>query len=129
MATKLKDQRRADLIVPYTRPAAKEEGPDISTTFATALPMAAMFTRQKMVGWMAVVFALQSFLNEPSTSAVVDTEKPKQPAVFTLGMSGMALFVTYMPMFFPNSKLMPGTGTGTGTGTGPAQPVAPEAAA
>lgn len=63
--------------------------------------MAAMFTRQKMVGWMAVVFALQSYLNEPNSSITVNPDKPKQPAIFSIGMSFMALFVVSIMVYWP----------------------------
>lgn len=51
--------------------------------------MAAMFTRQKSIGWASVILALQGWLNE--TPAAV--EAGKQPAFFAVGMSLMALFI------------------------------------
>ncbi|TVY85739.1 hypothetical protein LAWI1_G008641, partial [Lachnellula willkommii] len=48
MSTK-KDMKRADLIIPYQIPTAKEGG-DISATLGSTLPMAAMFTRNKFIG-------------------------------------------------------------------------------
>lgn len=67
MATK-KDMRRADLsksmrhpmppmllipfaVIPYQIPAPKEGASDISGTLGSTLPMAAMFTRNKFMGW------------------------------------------------------------------------------
>ncbi|KAI9641079.1 hypothetical protein NHQ30_010507 [Ciborinia camelliae] len=50
MATR-KDMRRGDLIIPYQVPAAKESPSDFSGTLGSTLPMAAMFTRNKLIGW------------------------------------------------------------------------------
>lgn len=38
-------------VIPYQIPVQKESAGDISGTFASTLPMAAMFTRNKYVGW------------------------------------------------------------------------------
>jgi hypothetical protein len=51
--------------------------------------MAAMFTRSRMIGWGAVVFALQSWLNETPT----DLAAGKQPAYFGMGMAIMSLLI------------------------------------
>ncbi|KAE8440773.1 hypothetical protein EG329_006590 [Mollisiaceae sp. DMI_Dod_QoI] len=107
MATK-KDMRRADLIIPYQIPAAKEGASDISGTLGSTLPMAAMFTRNKFIGWASVVFAIQNWLGESE-----DAKKTaSQPAYFSVGMSIMALVVTYLPMFLPPAPV-PGQVTGT----------------
>jgi hypothetical protein len=68
MSTK-KDMRRPDLsmpsslpcfdqkltasstVIPYQLPTAKEAASDISGTLGSTLPMAAMFTRNKFIGW------------------------------------------------------------------------------
>ncbi|KAF2176169.1 translation initiation factor SU [Zopfia rhizophila CBS 207.26] len=82
MASK-KDMRRADLIVPYAEPATEKSGGDMASTMASTLPMAAIFTRNKMVGWTAVVFALQSWLAEtPEQKRTSAT-----PAYFSVGMA------------------------------------------
>ncbi|KAA8909331.1 hypothetical protein FN846DRAFT_625165 [Sphaerosporella brunnea] len=107
----LKDQRRADLIVPYAEPEAKASENNVGETFSTALPMAAMFTRNRMVGWGAVIFSLQNWLNE----SPADLAAGKQPAYFAMAMAFMSLLITYMPVFFPT----PDRAT---TGTGPAAP-------
>jgi len=113
-----KDQRRPDLIIPYA-PSQNESASetDIAGTLSTALPMAAMFTRNKMMGWAAVIFAVQSWLNETPGSSSFD--KGKQPAIFSLGMAFMSLGITYMPMFMP----VPGQQRVDASGTGPAGPV------
>ncbi|KAF4624817.1 hypothetical protein G7Y89_g13354 [Cudoniella acicularis] len=91
------DMRRPDLIIPYQSPAAKENAGDISSTLGSTLPMAAMFTRNKFIGWASVVFAIQNWLGESA-----ETRKTaSQPAYFSVGMSLMALAVTYLPMFLP----------------------------
>ncbi|KAF1841448.1 SUI1-domain-containing protein [Cucurbitaria berberidis CBS 394.84] len=84
MASK-KDMRRADLIVPYAEPAKDKNENDMSSTMASTLPMAAIFTRNKMIGWVAVVFAIQSWLAEtPEQKRTAST-----PAYLQVGMSGM----------------------------------------
>jgi len=124
----LKDQRRAELIIPYRPTEQKAEDrmspfpplrdadvylESFSETLGTALPMAAMFTRHKMIGWTAVVFAIQSWLNESPAQVAAG----KQPGYFAVGMALMSLMLTYMPIFFP-------TASNAATGTGPAAPVA-----
>ncbi len=70
MSTK-KDMRRPDLsnynsppsldqwltsrptVIPYQIPAGKDAPSDISGTLGSTLPMAAMFTRNKFIGWYA----------------------------------------------------------------------------
>ncbi|PSN70066.1 hypothetical protein BS50DRAFT_632004 [Corynespora cassiicola Philippines] len=108
MASK-KDQRRPDLIVPYTEPAKDKSDGDMGSTMATTLPMAAIFTRNKMVGWVAVVFAIQSWLAETPEQRRNSTT----PAYFTVGMSIMSLAVGYMPMFLPPPPNRAGAGSGT----------------
>ncbi|KAJ4373883.1 Eukaryotic translation initiation factor eIF-1 [Neocucurbitaria cava] len=89
MASK-KDMRRADLIVPYAEPAKDKNENDMSSTMASTLPMAAIFTRNKMIGWVAVVFAIQSWLAEtPEQKRTATT-----PAYFQVGMSAMSLLVS-----------------------------------
>ncbi|MCJ1370126.1 Eukaryotic translation initiation factor eIF-1 [Loxospora ochrophaea] len=100
MASK-KDMRRDDLVVPYMDPAKdKNEGdmsgtvvltpylasciPDVAQgTIASTLPMAAMFTRNKMIGWASVMFALQTWLAEtPEQKRTAAT-----PGYFSVGMA------------------------------------------
>ena len=93
------------------RPAAPAA--DQAETVTTALPMAAMFTRQRMIGWASVIFAIQSWLNESPTTTITG----KQPALFGVAMAMLGLAIvsaraaaahgavltgqTYMPIFFP----------------------------
>ncbi|KAG9247405.1 translation initiation factor SUI1 [Calycina marina] len=83
MSSQRKDMRRSDLIVPYQAPVAKESSGDIAGTMGSTLPMAAMFMRNKYVGWVSLVFAMQNWLGESS-----ETKKTSsQPAIFSVGMS------------------------------------------
>ncbi|OAL57023.1 translation initiation factor SU [Pyrenochaeta sp. DS3sAY3a] len=97
MASK-KDMRRADLIVPYAEPKDKNEN-DMSSTMASTLPMAAMFTRNKMIGWVAVVFAIQSWLAETPEQRRTSTT----PAYFSVGMSLMSLLVVRLASSSPSA--------------------------
>jgi hypothetical protein len=38
-------------VIPYQMPAQKESAGDISGTLGSTMPMAAMFTRNKYIGW------------------------------------------------------------------------------
>ncbi|KAI0397682.1 hypothetical protein F5Y17DRAFT_414248 [Xylariaceae sp. FL0594] len=113
MSTK-KDMRRADLIVPYQEPPASSanDSPEFSSTLSSTMPMAAIFTRNKYIGWAAVVFSMQSWLGESAAT----TQNTSTPGYFSVGMSIMSLLVTYLPIFMPPVP-------------GQAQPPAPAAAA
>merc|ERR1711964_239225 len=78
-----KDMRRADLIVPYAEPEKAKDDNDMSSTLSSTLPMAAIFTRNKMIGWVAVVFTIQSWLAETPEQKKTSTT----PAYFQVGMS------------------------------------------
>ncbi|KAI9776030.1 MAG: Eukaryotic translation initiation factor eIF-1 [Geoglossum umbratile] len=82
MATK-KDPRRPDLAIPYRESQKKPDDGDIAGAMSSTLPMAAMFTRNKMIGWTAVVFALQNWLSESSSRKNTN----KTPAYFSVGMA------------------------------------------
>ena len=56
---------------------------------SSTLPMAAIFTRNKMIGWTSVLFAINSWLSEtPSQRSTSAT-----PAYFSVGMALMAVGV------------------------------------
>ncbi|KAF7547082.1 hypothetical protein G7046_g9123 [Stylonectria norvegica] len=93
----IKDARRPDLIVPYQEPKASGDTTEFSTTLATTLPMAAMFTRNKFVGWAAVVFSIQNWLGEGAEAK----QNATTPGYFSVGMAFMSLGVTYLPLFMP----------------------------
>ncbi|CAJ2504355.1 Uu.00g117490.m01.CDS01 [Anthostomella pinea] len=114
-----KDMRRPDLAVPYQEPAAKSsETPEMSSTLSSTLPMAAIFTRNRYIGWASVVFSLQSWLGESDET----TKTSSTPGYFTVGMSVMALAVTYLPMFLPPQA---GGQQRAATGTGAPPPAPP----
>ncbi|KAI1402613.1 hypothetical protein F4819DRAFT_453921 [Hypoxylon fuscum] len=102
-----KDMRRPDLVVPYQEPAAKGDSTEFSSTLASTLPMAAIFTRNKYIGWASVVLSIQSWLGESEEASKSSTGTP---SYFSIGMSVMALAVTYLPMFLPPP---PGRATST----------------
>ncbi|KAK6614663.1 hypothetical protein H4I96_00984 [Botrytis cinerea] len=98
-----KDMRRGDLIIPYQVPAVKESPSDFSGTLGSTLPMAAMFTRNKLIGWASVLFAIQNWLGEsPETR-----KTSSQPAYFSVGMSPNLRSQTYLPMFLPPPPAAP----------------------
>ncbi|KAJ5110924.1 hypothetical protein N7532_001459 [Penicillium argentinense] len=92
-----KDMRRAELAIPYVDPPKKGDEADMSSTMSSTMPMAAMFTRNRMIGWVSFVFSLQSWLAEsPEQKKTAST-----PAYMSVFMSLMALVVTYFPIFMP----------------------------
>ncbi|KAI5464489.1 hypothetical protein BGZ63DRAFT_153153 [Mariannaea sp. PMI_226] len=92
-----KDMRRPDLVIPYQEPKSKGESNDFASTLSNTLPMAAMFTRNKLIGWAAVVFSIQNWLGESE-----ETQKNSAtPGYFSIGMSVMSLAITYLPLFMP----------------------------
>ncbi|KAM3421215.1 hypothetical protein BST61_g1623 [Cercospora zeina] len=109
MAAK-KDMRRADLIVPYQPPEKDESTTDFQSTMTSTLPMAAIFTRNKLLGWTAVLFSLQSWLTETPAQKAASSS----PAYLSVGMAIMSLGVGYMPLLLPPT---PGPGAGAATGT------------
>ncbi|KAL2042918.1 hypothetical protein N7G274_003976 [Stereocaulon virgatum] len=113
MASK-KDMRREDLIIPYKDPSMKESDNDVASTMASTLPMVAMFTRNKMIGWASFVFAVQTWLAQTPEQA----KKASTPGYLSAGMALLGLATTYLPLFMPP----PGTNRSTGT---QAPPVAP----
>ncbi|KJZ79379.1 hypothetical protein HIM_01530 [Hirsutella minnesotensis 3608] len=107
MAPNNKDMRRPDLIVPYQEPPPTSDKADMSSTLTSTMPMAAMFTRNKFVGWASVVFSIQSWLGEGA-----DAKGSGTPGYFSVLMSFMALGVTYMPLFLAPRAVPPGSTTG-----------------
>ncbi|KAM4065117.1 hypothetical protein HRG_004545 [Hirsutella rhossiliensis] len=102
-----KDMRRPDLIIPYQEPTASSDKADFSSTISSTMPMAAMFTRNKYVGWAAVVFSIQAWLGEGEDARKASST----PSYFSVLMSVMALGVTYMPLFLPQQTGLAGTST------------------
>ncbi|KAN0072082.1 hypothetical protein V8E54_009811 [Elaphomyces granulatus] len=71
---------------------------------STTMPMAAMFTRSRMIGWVSFVYALQTWLAEtPEQRRTGST-----PAYMTVFMSFMALIVVRFPVSeFSHSQGVP----------------------
>jgi len=82
----------------------------MSSTMSSTLPMAAIFTRNKMLGWTAVLIATQSWLSETASQR----STTGTPAYFSVGMAVLSLGVAYMPLFLPPQPNRAGQGTGTG---------------
>ncbi|KAL1611645.1 hypothetical protein SLS59_000364 [Nothophoma quercina] len=133
-----KDMRRADLIVPYAEPAKDKSDGDMSSTMASTLPMAAIFTRNKMIGWVSVVYSIQSWLAETPDQK----SKTTTPAYFSVGMARksdvsscrkcltlvleMTILTDSVPQSYSSLILPPPPGSvGTGTGTQAAPAAAP----
>jgi hypothetical protein len=76
---------------------------------------AQIFTRNKMIGWTAVIFAIQGWLGETPAQAAAATT----PSYLQIGMAAMSLGVAYMPLFLP-----PTMNAGGASPAGPAAPVA-----
>ncbi|KEY68704.1 hypothetical protein S40285_05328 [Stachybotrys chlorohalonatus IBT 40285] len=92
-----KDMRRADLAVPYQEPPPKSEAAELSSTMSSTLPMAAMFMRNKFIGWIAVVYSIQTWLGESEESR----KNATTPGYLNVGMAFMSLIVNYLPLFLP----------------------------
>ncbi|KAL3454033.1 translation initiation factor SU [Aspergillus insuetus] len=52
------------LAIPYVDPPKDKNDADMTGAMSSTMPMAAMFTRNRMIGWVAFVFSLQSWLGE-----------------------------------------------------------------
>ncbi|CRK27948.1 hypothetical protein BN1708_015024 [Verticillium longisporum] len=111
MASK-KDMRRADLVIPYQAPKPKETQ-ELSSTLSSTLPMAVMLTRNRFIGWAAVIYSVQNWLGESEDQKKTATT----PGYFNVTMSLVSLLVAYLPLFLP-PKL-----AAAATGTAPAAPL------
>ncbi|KAK0509893.1 hypothetical protein JMJ35_007287 [Cladonia borealis] len=132
MASK-KDMRREDLIIPFRDQSSKEADNDVAGTMASTLPMVAMFTRNKMIGWAAFVFAVQTWLAQtpeqakkagtPGYLSAAMACEPSMPNPYSSATNVscglvLGLGTTYLPMFMPPPAARLATGT-------EAPPVAP----
>ncbi|KAK5133454.1 hypothetical protein LTR08_007696 [Meristemomyces frigidus] len=96
-----------------------KDSQDIQGTMASTLPMAAIFTRNKMIGWTAVLFSLQGWLSETPAQAAASST----PGYFSVGMALLSVGVAYAPLFLPPQiGKQAGPGTGTVTNAPPAVP-------
>lgn len=72
----------ATTVVPYQPPAPREDV-DLTSSISSTLPMAAMLTRNRFVGWAAFVFGLQSWLGESAEAKSTQST----PGYFSVGMA------------------------------------------
>ncbi|KAF2861520.1 hypothetical protein K470DRAFT_214809 [Piedraia hortae CBS 480.64] len=89
-----RDMRREDLIVPYQERSEKS-GEDFSSAISASMPMVAIFTRNKLIGWTSVLFAVQNWLAEPAK------KDDSMPGIFSIATSILALGAVYLPLFLP----------------------------
>ncbi|KAG9778262.1 hypothetical protein KCU88_g4343, partial [Aureobasidium melanogenum] len=83
-----KDMRRTDLVIPYVEP--KEEKPaDLGSTLTSTMPMAAMFTRNRMLGWFSLLTALLNWLGETPAQR----QSSATPGYMSFGMAALAVAV------------------------------------
>ncbi|KAL9945660.1 hypothetical protein D7B24_005015 [Verticillium nonalfalfae] len=129
MASK-KDMRRADLVIPYQAPKPKETQ-ELSSTLSSTLPMAVMLTRNRFIGWAAVIYSVQNWLGEsedqkktattPGYFNVTMSRTQPRSSSITKGANNhitvVSLLVAYLPLFLP-PKL-----AAAATGTAPAAPL------
>jgi hypothetical protein len=71
-----------------------------------------------MIGWTAVLFALQGWLSETAAQKAATST----PAIFSVGMALLSLAVGYMPLFLPPQAPKAAPVGGSGTGAPPAMP-------
>jgi hypothetical protein len=76
-----------ETVVPYQAPATKGENSDFGSTLSSTLPMAAIFTRNRYIGWASIVFSVQNWLGESEET----TKNSTTPGYFTIGMSGTSI--------------------------------------
>lgn len=51
------------LVVPYQEPSVKGEVTDFSSTLSSTLPMAAMFMRNKFIGWYEIYPTMHAYIH------------------------------------------------------------------
>jgi hypothetical protein len=101
------------IVVPYQEPKVAGDSGDFNGAISSTLPMAAMFMRNKFIGWAAVVYSMQTWLSESEEAR----KKASTPGYLNVFMSIMALAVSYLPLFLPPA------GHKGGSSTAPPQPV------
>ncbi|KAK9241135.1 hypothetical protein V1525DRAFT_393790 [Lipomyces kononenkoae] len=106
-------KKRANLCVPYV-PMEIKSREDVSSMMASTLPMVAMFLRNKLVAWSALLVTIQSWLNESEASSRDST----QPGWLKVLMSFVGLTVCYMDLFFPAMRAVGSISGGGGGSSG-----------
>ncbi|KAK9321134.1 hypothetical protein V1517DRAFT_327312 [Lipomyces orientalis] len=100
-STSSNSKKRANLCVPYV-PMELKSREDVSSMMSSTLPMVAMFFRNKLIGWSALLITIQSWLNETEAS----NSDSSQPGWLKVVMSFAGLMVCYMDLFFPAQSIM-----------------------
>ncbi|KAK9469374.1 hypothetical protein V1512DRAFT_256098 [Lipomyces arxii] len=93
-------KKRANLVVRYV-PLELKSKEEITGIIGTVLPMAAMFLRNRIIAWGALLVAIQSYLNETEAQA----RESSQPAYLKVMMSFAGLLVCYLDLFFAGGGL------------------------
>ena len=65
------------------------------------LPMVAMFMKNKALSWLAVFFALQTYLTEPINKAPSNKDAAAQPPFLRFAFGIVSLCMCYLDFFFP----------------------------
>ncbi|KAK9366965.1 hypothetical protein V1509DRAFT_627842 [Lipomyces kononenkoae] len=105
-------KKRANLCVPYV-PIEIKSREDVSSMISSTLPMVAMFLRNKLIGWSALLVTIQSWLNESEAS----NKDATQPGWLKVLMSFVGLLVCYMDLVVPARVIGGGSFTGSGSST------------
>ncbi|KAJ2558706.1 hypothetical protein EV175_000672 [Coemansia sp. RSA 1933] len=98
------DPRRADAVVPYT-PATSNEG-SLYYMIAFVSSMAALFTKMKWIGWVALFASLFSMFTD-RLSAMGSSNGSSRISTITLAFT--SLMMGYLPEMMAVYKLVKGT--------------------
>ncbi|KAK9385384.1 hypothetical protein V1515DRAFT_608469 [Lipomyces mesembrius] len=101
-------KKRANLCVRYV-PMQLKSRDDVSSMMASTLPMVAMFLRNKLIGWSALLMTVQSWLSESEASS----NESAQPGWLKVLMSFVGVIVCYMDIFFPAQSIVGAISSGT----------------
>ncbi|KAK9470203.1 uncharacterized protein V1510DRAFT_370725 [Dipodascopsis tothii] len=88
----------------------------------STLPMVAMFLRNKIIAWAAVLIAVQHYLNEPPSDApglYSPDGEDSSGGLMKVLMSIAGLLVSYMDLVFPQQSFL-GALTGSKSSSGAA---------
>ncbi|KAH3667770.1 hypothetical protein WICMUC_005302 [Wickerhamomyces mucosus] len=92
--------KREDLVVPYVHvPPAPEAAS--SAVVSQSMPMAALFMKNKLLGWFSLLSTVQAYLNE------LHGAKPQEgstSALLRLLLSVFGILVCYTDLVFPGSS-------------------------
>ncbi|KAK9496266.1 hypothetical protein V1508DRAFT_408150 [Lipomyces doorenjongii] len=100
--------KRGNLCVRYV-PMELKSRDDVSSMMATTLPMVAMFLRNKLIAWSALLMTVQSWLSESEASS----NESAQPGWLKVLMSFVGVIVCYMDIFVPAQSIVGAISSGT----------------